>query len=157
VPLSDYLLVEDAYLLHHEEPHVLHDVSCQLLLGDVLTFYVEPEVLPLEAASVGEVHSKSNFTLLCVACSSPIDRLHSHNILRYSPECVEEEFSVVRQATAALQQMSSRLRRDGSARERGPYWYFQFHEGGKRKKLYLGKTSDPEGILVAKRAKPLGE
>jgi hypothetical protein len=26
------------------------------------------------------------------------------------------------------------IRRDGSARERGPYWYFQFHEGGKRKK-----------------------
>jgi hypothetical protein len=48
-------------------------------------------------------------------------------------------------------------RRDGSARERGPYWYFQFHEGGKRKKLYLGKSSDPEGTLLAKRAKPSGE
>jgi hypothetical protein len=46
------------------------------------------------------------------------------------------------------------IRRDGSARERGPYWYFQFHEGGKRKKLYLGKTSDPEGMLTVKRAKP---
>jgi hypothetical protein len=45
------------------------------------------------------------------------------------------------------------IRRDGSARERGPYWYFQFHEGGKRKKLYLGKTSDPECTLAAKRAK----
>jgi hypothetical protein len=31
------------------------------------------------------------------------------------------------------------VRRDGSARERGPYWYFQFHEHGKRKKLYLDK------------------
>jgi hypothetical protein len=48
------------------------------------------------------------------------------------------------------------VRRDGSARERGPYWYFQFHEGGKRKKLYLGKTSDPESKLAAKRSKPLG-
>ncbi|MBA3702910.1 MAG: hypothetical protein M3Q62_09805 [Actinomycetota bacterium] len=46
------------------------------------------------------------------------------------------------------------IRRDGSARERGPYWYFQFYEGGKRKKLYLGKTSDPESTLVTKRAKP---
>ena len=45
------------------------------------------------------------------------------------------------------------IRRDGSSRERGPCWYFQFHEGGKRKKLYLGKTSDPEGTLAAKRAK----
>jgi hypothetical protein len=49
------------------------------------------------------------------------------------------------------------IRRDGSARERGPYWYFQFHEGGKRRKLYLGKTSDPENTLAAKRSKPLGE
>jgi hypothetical protein len=46
------------------------------------------------------------------------------------------------------------VRRDGSVRERGPYWYFQFHEGGKRKKLYLGKTSNPESTLAAKRAKP---
>ena len=45
------------------------------------------------------------------------------------------------------------VRRDGSSRERGPYWYFQFHEGGKRKKLYLGKTSDPESTLATKRAK----
>jgi hypothetical protein len=49
------------------------------------------------------------------------------------------------------------IRQDGSARERGPYWYFQFHEGGKRKKLYLGKTSDPQSALAAKRSKPLGE
>ena len=49
------------------------------------------------------------------------------------------------------------VRRDGSARERGPYWYFQFHEGGKRRKLYLGKTSDPQSTLAAKRSKPLGE
>jgi hypothetical protein len=49
------------------------------------------------------------------------------------------------------------IRRDGSTRERGPYWYFQFHEGGKRKKLYLGKTSHPESTLTTKRAKPSGE
>jgi hypothetical protein len=46
------------------------------------------------------------------------------------------------------------IRRDGSARERGPYWYFQYHESGKRKKQYLGKTSDPESTLATKRAKP---
>ena len=46
------------------------------------------------------------------------------------------------------------VRRDGSTRERGPYWYFQYHEGGKRMKLYLGKTSDPQSTLAAKRSKP---
>ena len=49
------------------------------------------------------------------------------------------------------------IRRDGSSRERGPYWYFQFHEGGKRKKLYLGKTSDPEEELARKRTACEGE
>jgi len=49
------------------------------------------------------------------------------------------------------------IRRDGSSRERGPYWYFQYHQGGKRKKLYLGKTGDPESSLAAKRANPSGE
>ncbi len=44
------------------------------------------------------------------------------------------------------------VRKDGSTRERGPYWYFNFHEDGKRKKLYLGKTDDPEGELAKKRA-----
>src|SRR5215218_9781024 len=54
--LGDNLLVEDAYLFHHQQPHLLDDVACQLLLGDVLAFYVEPEVLPLQATAVGEVH-----------------------------------------------------------------------------------------------------
>lgn len=43
-------------------------------------------------------------------------------------------------------------RKDGQESERGPYWYFRFHEGGKQKKLYLGRTDDPEGALAAKRA-----
>jgi hypothetical protein len=55
------------------------------------------------------------------------------------------------------QELRRYIRRDGSARERGPYWYFQYHEGGKRKKLYLGKTSDPESTLAAKWSKPSGE
>jgi hypothetical protein len=49
------------------------------------------------------------------------------------------------------------VRRDGSTRVRGPYWYFQYHEGGKRRKLYLGKTSDPQSTLAAKRSKPSEE
>jgi hypothetical protein len=44
------------------------------------------------------------------------------------------------------------MRLDGSARERGPSWYWKYHEGGKRKKLYLDNTSDPEGTLATKRA-----
>jgi len=45
------------------------------------------------------------------------------------------------------------LRRDWSTRERGPYWYFQFHEGGKRRKLYLGKTSNPQSTRTPRECK----
>lgn len=43
------------------------------------------------------------------------------------------------------------VRKDGSAKEQGPYWYFRYHEDGKQKKLYLGRTDDPEGELARKR------
>ena len=42
-------------------------------------------------------------------------------------------------------------RKDGGVKEQGPYWYFRYHEGGKQKKLYLGRTDDPEGELEKKR------
>ena len=42
-------------------------------------------------------------------------------------------------------------RKDGSMKEHGPYWYFRYHEGGKQRTLYLGKTDDPEGVLAGKR------
>ncbi len=43
-------------------------------------------------------------------------------------------------------------RKDGSVKEQGPYWYFRYHEGGRQKKLYLGRTDDPEGEVARKRA-----
>lgn len=43
-------------------------------------------------------------------------------------------------------------RKDGSVKEHGPYWYFRYHEGGRQRTLYLGKTDDPEGLLASKRA-----
>ncbi len=42
-------------------------------------------------------------------------------------------------------------RKDGSANEQGPYWYFRYHEDGKQKKIYLGKTDNPQGKLAEKR------
>lgn len=42
-------------------------------------------------------------------------------------------------------------RKDGTTSESGPYWYFKYKEGGRRKSIYLGKTDDPEGALAAKR------
>jgi GAF domain-containing protein len=43
-------------------------------------------------------------------------------------------------------------RKDGGVSLRGPYWYFRYHEGGRQKKLYVGKTDDPEANLKEKLA-----
>lgn len=48
-------------------------------------------------------------------------------------------------------------RKDGSVNEQGPYWYFRYHEGGKQKKLYLGRTNNPESELTRKRTGGGGE
>lgn len=45
------------------------------------------------------------------------------------------------------------FRKDGSAKEHGPYWYFRYHEGGRQRMLYLGKTHDPERELARKRVR----
>jgi hypothetical protein len=44
------------------------------------------------------------------------------------------------------------VRKDGSMKEHGPYWYFRYHEDGRQRTLYLGKTNDPEGVLEHKRS-----
>lgn len=48
------------------------------------------------------------------------------------------------------------VRKDGGAKEQGPYWYFRYHEDGRQKKLYLGRTDDPEGELAKKRTASTG-
>ena len=45
------------------------------------------------------------------------------------------------------------FRKDGSAKEHGPYWYFRYHEGGRQRMLYLGKAHDPERELARKRVR----
>ena len=49
-------------------------------------------------------------------------------------------------------EMRTYVRKSGGGSERGPYWYFRYHEGGRQRKLYLGKTDDPEGELQRKRS-----
>ena len=44
---------------------------------------------------------------------------------------------------APTRELRRYIRRDGSLRERGPYWYFQFHEGG--------DTQSPEVRTLSKR------
>jgi hypothetical protein len=56
-------------------------------------------------------------------------------------------------------QLESRIyeRNDGSVSVRGPYWYFRYHEEGRQRKLYLGKTENPEAELEQKRRSGSGK
>jgi hypothetical protein len=35
-------------------------------------------------------------------------------------------------------------KKDGQLKQRGPYWYFHYREGGRQRTLYVGKTDNPE-------------
>ena len=48
-------------------------------------------------------------------------------------------------------EMRTYERKSGGVSERGPYWYFRYHEGGRQRKLYLGKTEDPEAEVEERR------
>ncbi len=52
-----------------------------------------------------------------------------------------------------LEGRAYRRKKDGELRERGPYWYFHYREGGKQRTLYLGKTDNPEAVVDEKLAK----
>ena len=56
-------------------------------------------------------------------------------------------------------QLESRIyhRKDGGLSVRGPYWYFRYHEEGRQRKLYLGKTENPEAELEQKRRSGSGK
>jgi hypothetical protein len=82
---------------------------------------------------------------------SPVSR---RGLRRYVTEVLEYRSYEDRYLQLELRRY---VRRDGSARPRGPYCYFQLHEGGKCKKLYLGKTNDPKGSLAAWRPRLSGE
>ena len=48
-------------------------------------------------------------------------------------------------------EMRTYERKSGGGSERGPYWYFRYHEAGRQRKLYLGKTDDPEAEVEERR------
>jgi hypothetical protein len=50
-----------------------------------------------------------------------------------------------------LEMRTYERKKSGGASERGPYWYFRYHEGGRQRKLYLGKTDDPEAEVEERR------
>jgi hypothetical protein len=52
-----------------------------------------------------------------------------------------------------LEGRAYRRKKDGKLRERGPYWYFHYREGGKQRTLYIGKTGDPEAAVDEKLGK----
>jgi len=52
-----------------------------------------------------------------------------------------------------LEGRAYRRKKDGELRERGPYWYFHYREGGKQRTLYIGKTDNPEAVVDEKLGK----
>jgi hypothetical protein len=43
-----------------------------------------------------------------------------------------------------LEGRAYKRKKNGQLTERGPYWYFHYREGGRQRRLYIGKTDNPE-------------
>src|SRR5215217_3110884 len=58
-----------------------------------------------------------------------------------------------RNGALQLEGRAYRRKKDSELRERGPYWYFHYREGGRQRTLYIGKTDNPEAVVDEKLAK----
>jgi hypothetical protein len=61
---------------------------------------------------------------------------------KQSPVLERREY---RNGLLQLEGRTYRRKKDGQLKQRGPYWYFHYREGGRQRTLYLGKTDNPEG------------
>ena len=52
-----------------------------------------------------------------------------------------------------LEGRAYRRKKDGELKQRGPYWYFHYREGGRQRTLYIGKTDNPEAVVDEKLGK----
>ncbi len=50
----------------------------------------------------------------------------------------------MKQSRRLLNKRRAGAKWDGQLKQRGPYWYFHYREGGKQRTLYLGKTDNPD-------------
>ena len=60
---------------------------------------------------------------------------------KQSPVLERREY---RNGLLQLEGRAYQRKKDGQLKQRGPYWYFHYREGGKQRTLYVGKTDNPE-------------
>jgi hypothetical protein len=60
---------------------------------------------------------------------------------KQSPVLERREY---RNGLLQLEGRAYRRKKDGQLKQRGPYWYFHYREGGRQRTLYVGKTDNPE-------------
>ena len=61
---------------------------------------------------------------------------------KQSPVLERREY---RNGLLQLEGRTYQRKKDGQLKQRGPYWYFHYREGGRQRTLYVGKTDNPEG------------
>jgi hypothetical protein len=60
---------------------------------------------------------------------------------KQSPVLERREY---RNGLLQLEGRTYQRKKDGELKQRGPYWYFHYREGGGQRTLYVGKTDNPE-------------
>jgi hypothetical protein len=70
-----------------------------------------------------------------------LDQRRGERKNKQSPILQRREY---RNGLLQLEGRTYRRKKDDQLKQRGPYWYFHYREGGKQRTLYLGKTDNPE-------------
>jgi hypothetical protein len=60
---------------------------------------------------------------------------------KQSPVLERREY---RNGLLQLEGRTYQRKKDGQLKQRGPYWYFHYREGGRQRTLYVGKDENPE-------------
>jgi hypothetical protein len=60
---------------------------------------------------------------------------------KQSPVLERREY---RNGLLQLEGRTYRRKKDGQLKQRGPYWYFHYRDGGRQRTLYVGNTDNPE-------------
>jgi hypothetical protein len=118
------------------------------------------QILPIRVVSIASccytmcMHNRIEYSVDAIVAAiaqmdqQELDRLQAA-LDRRRGELRKKQSTVLerREYRNGLLQLEGRTyqrKKDGQLKQRGPYWYFHYREGGKQRTLYVGKTDNPE-------------
>ena len=120
-------------------------------------------ILPIRVVSIASccytmcMHSRTEYSVDAIVVAiaqvdeqelnrlqAALDQRRGELKKKQSPVLERREY---RNGLLQLEGRTYRRKKDGQLKQRGPYWYFHYREGGRQRTLYVGKTDNPEAKI----------